>query len=45
MNDAYCVESVVNEVFEIFTHSDLLHEFVLVSVHASQLSNVCKNIL
>ena len=41
----YSVESVVNKMFEIFAHSDLLHQLVFVSVHSSQLSHVGKYVL
>jgi len=41
----YCIKSVIDEMFDVFTHSDLSHQFVLVSVHPSQLSNVSKHIL
>ena len=39
------VEAVVDEVLEVLAHADLLHQFVLVAVHASQLSNVREDIL
>ena len=42
---SYCVKSVVDKMFEIFTHSDLSHQFILVSVHPCQLSHVGKHIL
>jgi hypothetical protein len=32
-------------MFKILAHSDLPHQLVLVTVHASQLTNVSKNIL
>jgi hypothetical protein len=32
-------------MFKIFAHSDLSHQLVLVTVHASQLTNVSKNVL
>ena len=41
----YCVESVVDQMFQIFAHSDLFHQFVLISVHSSQLTNMCEHIL
>jgi hypothetical protein len=44
-NKAYCVESVVDDVFEIFAHSDLPHQLVLVTVHASQLAHMGKDVL
>ena len=42
---AYCVESVVDEMLEVFTHADLSHQFVLVAVHARQLAHVGKHVL
>lgn len=41
----YSVESVVDEMFDVLTHSDLSHELVLVSVHSSQLTNMSKDVL
>ena len=41
----HCVESVVDDVFEILTHSDLLHQLVLVTVHARQLAHVGEDVL
>lgn len=41
----YSVESVVNEMFDVLTHSDLSHKLVLVSVHSSQLTNMGKDVL
>lgn len=42
---AHSVESVVDDMLEIFAHSDLPHQLVLVSVHSRQLSNVSKCVL
>lgn len=41
----YSVEAVVDEMFEIFAHSDLSHQLVLVAVHSRQLTNVGKDVL
>lgn len=41
----YSVESVINEMFDVLTHSDLSHQLVLVSVHSSQLTNMGKDVL
>ena len=41
----HCVESVVDDVFEILAHPDLLHQLVLVTVHARQLAHVGKDVL
>ena len=41
----YCVKSVVDEMFDIFTHTDLSHQLVLVAIHAGQLANVSEHIL
>ena len=41
----YSVESVVDEMFDILTHSDLSHKLVLVSVHSSQLTDMSKDVL
>lgn len=43
--NTYSVEPVVDKMFEIFTHADLSHEFVLVAVHASQLADMSKHVL
>ena len=45
IHHTYGVKSVVNEMFDVFTHSDLSHELVLVSVHSSQLTNMSKGVL
>lgn len=42
---SYSVEAVVDEMLEIFAHSDLSHQLVLVAVHSSQLTNVGKDVL
>lgn len=42
---SYGVEAVVDEMLEIFAHSDLSHQLVLVAVHSSQLTNVGKDVL
>jgi hypothetical protein len=42
---AYCVESVVYDMLEIFAHPNLFHQLVLVAVHASQLTHVGKDVL
>ncbi len=41
----YSVKSVVDKMFDIFTHSNLSHQFILVSVHASELTDVGEHIL
>jgi len=43
--NTYCVEPVVNEMLQIFTHPNLPHQLVLISVHSSQLSDVSEYIL
>jgi len=45
-----CIEAIVDQVFQVFHYSDLLHEFVLVMVHAIRIIKgrqweVRKNIL
>ena len=39
------IEAIVDEMLQVLRHSDLPHEFVLVSVHARESANVRKNIL
>lgn len=39
------IEPVVNEMLQILTHAYLPHELVLVSVHAGELTDVCKDVL
>ncbi|SRR6266436_376514 len=39
------IEAIVDEVLQVFRHSDLSHELVLVTVHARKGANVRKNIL
>lgn len=41
----HCVESVVDDVLQVFAHSDLLHQLVLVAVHSSQLAHVGEDVL
>lgn len=44
-NFSYRIEPVVNEMFQILTHPDLPHKFILVSVHSGKLTNVRKDVL
>jgi hypothetical protein len=39
------VESVVDDVFEIFAHANLTHHFVFVTVDARQLADMRKDVL
>jgi hypothetical protein len=39
------VEAVIDDVFEVLAESDLPHELVLVTIHASELAHVSKCIL
>ena len=41
----YGVESVVDDMLEIFAHPNLFHQLVLVAVHACQLTHVGKDVL
>lgn len=41
----YSVESVVDEMLQVFAHADLSHQFVLVAVHPSQLTHVSEDVL
>lgn len=41
----HCVEAVVDEMLQVFAHSNLPHELVLVAVHASQLTDMGKDVL
>ena len=41
----YSIKSVVDNMLKILAHSDLPHQFILVSVHPSQLSNMGEHIL
>lgn len=40
-----CVESIVDQVFEILGQAHLSHQLVLVTVHAGQCTDVRKNVL
>ena len=40
-----CIEAIVDEVLQVFRHSDLSHELVLVTVHARKGANVREDIL
>jgi hypothetical protein len=40
-----CIEAIVDEVLQVFRHSDLSHELVLVTVHARKGTNVREDIL
>ena len=42
---AYSVESVVNNMFEVFAHPYLPHQFVLVPVHPRELADVGECVL
>lgn len=41
----YGIKSVVDDMFKVFTHPDLPHELILVTIHSSQLTNVSKDVL
>jgi hypothetical protein len=45
LTNGTCIEAIVDEVLQVFRHSDLSHELVLVTVHARQGANVRKGIL
>ena len=45
LSDGAGIESVVDDVLQIFTHSDLSHQSILVTVHTGELANVRENIL
>ena len=45
LSNGTCIEAIVDEVLQVFRHSDLSHEFVLVTVHARQGTNMRKGIL
>lgn len=45
MQRTYRVESIVDQVLQVFAHSDLSHQFVLVAIHASQLADMSENVL
>lgn len=38
--ETHSIKSIIDYMFEILTHPDLSHEFILVSVHTSQLTNM-----
>lgn len=39
------VEAVIDQVLQIFAHSDLSHQLVLVAIHSRQLPNVSEDVL
>lgn len=39
------VETVIDQVLQIFAHSDLSHQLVLVAIHSRQLPNVSEDVL
>lgn len=41
----YCVKPVVDEMFQVLAHTNLPHQFVLVSVHPCQLTDMGKDVL
>lgn len=45
LSGTHCVEAVVDEMLQVFAHSDLPHELVLVAVHSGQLTNVSEDVL
>ena len=40
-----CVETVVDDVLQVFAHANLPHQLVLVAVHPSQLAHMSKCVL
>ena len=44
-NTTYRIESVVYNVLDVFAHSNLSHQLVLVSIHSSQLTNMSEDVL
>lgn len=45
VRNAYGVESVIDQVLQIFAHADLPHQFVFVTVHSRELADVSKYVL
>lgn len=45
LNVTHCIEAVVDEMLQVFAHSNLPHELVLVAVHASQLTDMGEDVL
>mmetsp|Transcript_31758 Transcript_31758/g.36107 ORF Transcript_31758/g.36107 Transcript_31758/m.36107 type:complete len:278 (-) Transcript_31758:415-1248(-) len=45
LSDRTGIESIVNQMLKIFAHSDLSHQSVFVTIHTSELTNMCENIL
>ena len=43
--ETYGIEAIINDMFQILAHPDLLHQLVLVPIHSSQLSNMSEHIL
>ena len=43
--ETYGIEAIVNDMFQILAHPDLLHQLVLVPIHSSQLSDMSEHIL
>ena len=43
--ETYGIETIVDNMFQIFAHPDLFHQLVLVPIHARQLSNMSKHVL
>lgn len=41
----YCVKPVVDEMFQVLAHTNLSHQFVLVTVHSCQLTHMSKDVL
>ena len=41
----YSIEPIVDKMLEIFTHANLSHQLVFVSVHARQLTHVSVDVL
>ena len=39
------IESVVDDMFEIFTHTNLSHQLIFVTIHSSKLAHMCKYVL
>lgn len=45
LTNGTCIEAIVDEVLQVFRHSDLSHELVLVTVHARKGANMRKDVL
>lgn len=41
----YRIEAIVNQMLQIFAHTNLSHEFIFITIHSGKLTNMSENVL